>query len=98
MARFYCDMRGYLSFLILWLLAKKPMSGSGLAEEIGRRKGIRPNPGTIYPTLSYLVKLGAISSKARGRQKVYSLTPAGRTALRESRESFCRCFGDVFGS
>ncbi len=95
MARVYCDMRGYLSFLILWLLSKRAMAGSELADEIGRRRGVRPNPGTIYPTLSYLTRLNAVSFKPKGRRKVYSLTPSGKAALKESREMFCRCFGDV---
>jgi len=44
-----CDMRGMLGFLILFLLSKKPMHGQELAEEIARRKGEKPSPGTIYP-------------------------------------------------
>ena len=39
-----CDMRGMLSFMILWLLSKKPMYGQQLATEIGKRKGANPNP------------------------------------------------------
>ena len=56
MGRFYghndsycCDMRGMLGFLILFLLSKKPMHGQELADEITRRKGEKPSPGTIYP-------------------------------------------------
>ena len=49
-----CDMRGMLSFLILFLLSKKPMCGSELAKEIGKRKGETPSPGTIYPALKAL--------------------------------------------
>ena len=44
-----CDMRGMLSFTILWLLSKRPMYGQELAMEIGKRRGDKPNPGTIYP-------------------------------------------------
>lgn len=44
-----CDMRGMLGFLILFLLSKKSMHGQELAEEIARRKGEKPRPGTIYP-------------------------------------------------
>lgn len=91
-----CDMRGYLSFLILWLLHKKPMAGSELAEEIGKRKGFKPNPGTIYPTLGDLAKRKAISFKAQGKRKVYTLTPKGKSMLAASVNQFCRCFYDVF--
>ncbi len=91
-----CDMRGYLSFLILWLLSKKPLAGSELAEEIGKRKGVRPNPGTIYPTLADLSHRKAVSFKMQGKKKVYSLTPKGRQMLQESVDFFCHCFHDVF--
>ena len=51
-----CDMRGMLSFMILWLLSKRPMYGQELATEIGKRRGTKPNPGTIYPALKELEK------------------------------------------
>ena len=54
-----CDMRGLLSFLILFLLSKKPMHGQEIANELERRKGIRPSPGTIYPAL----KVGLFKNK-----------------------------------
>jgi len=61
-----CDMRGMLSFLILWLLSKKAMYGQELAEEIGKRRGTKPNPGTIYPALRELEKRGLIKSRKEG--------------------------------
>ena len=51
-----CDMRGMLSFMILWLLSTRPMYGQELATEIGKRRGDKPNPGTIYPALKDLSK------------------------------------------
>ena len=53
-----CDMRGMLGFLILFLLSKKPMHGQELADEITRRKGEKPSPGTIYPALKKLREMG----------------------------------------
>ena len=53
-----CDMRGMLSFMILWLLSDRSMYGQELAEEIGKRKGEKPNPGTIYPALKELTIKG----------------------------------------
>ena len=41
-----CDMRGMLGFLILFLLSKKSMHGQELADEIAKRKGGKPSPGT----------------------------------------------------
>ena len=55
-----CDMRGLLGFLILFLLSKKPMHGQDLADEIAKRRGERPSPGTIYPALKSLREMGFI--------------------------------------
>ena len=92
-----CDMRGYLSFLVLWLLSKKPMSGAELAKEIERRKGCRPNPGTIYPALKELARKRAITTKNDGsKEKVYTITAMGRSQLEIATNSFCKTFYDVF--
>ena len=37
-----CDMRGLLSFQILFLLSKKPMHGEEMAQEIKKRRGEKP--------------------------------------------------------
>ena len=60
-------MRGMLSFLILFLLSKKAMHGQELTEEIGRRKGDEPSPGTIYPALKSLKEAGLIKEKKDGK-------------------------------
>ncbi len=92
-----CDMRGFLSFLILWFLRKKPMSGVEIAREIELRKGCRPNAGTIYPALKELLQKKAIEATAkRGREKVYALTPSGRKQLEDAVAAFKRVFCDVF--
>ena len=87
-----CDMRGLLSFLILFLLSKKPMHGQELAEEIRRRKGDKPSPGTIYPALKSLKKAGFIREKKKGKTIVYSLSEDGRVALQVAKKRFCRTF------
>jgi PadR family transcriptional regulator len=69
-----CDMRGLLSFMILWLLSARPMYGQEIATEIGKRRGEKPNPGTIYPALKDLTSHGLISGKLKGRNTVYELT------------------------
>jgi len=46
-----CDMKGFLSYLILWILKKENMNGAGIAVELEKRKGSKPSPGTIYPAL-----------------------------------------------
>ena len=91
-----CDMRGMLSFLILWLLSKKTMYGQELAEEIGKRKGTKPNPGTIYPALKELKKRGLIKSKKEGRVTNYHITEKGRKGIQTACEYFCKAFGEIF--
>jgi len=91
-----CDMRGMLSFLILWLLSKKDMYGQELAEEIGKRRGTKPNPGTIYPALKELKKRGLIKSKKEGKITNYSITEKGRRGIQSACEYFCKAFGEIF--
>lgn len=91
-----CDMRGMLSFMILWLLSKKPMYGQELANEIGKRKGSKPNPGTIYPALKELKKRNLIESKKKGRIITYQITEAGRKGFQLAYEYFYKAFGEIF--
>ena len=91
-----CDMRGLLSFSILWLLTKRDMYGQELAEELGSRRGTRPNPGTLYPALSELEKQGLVVTRKEGRKKIYSLTERGRDGAIRACEYFCRAYGEIF--
>ncbi len=90
-----CDMRGMLGFLILFLLSKRPMHGQGLAAEIGKRKGSKPSPGTIYPALAALKEAGFVREKKAGKAVVYALTPQGERALKVAKQRFCVAFTDV---
>lgn len=91
-----CDMRGMLSFLILFLLSKKKMNGKQITGEIGKRKGCEPSPGTIYPALKGLKESGLISEKKSGKTITYTLTDDGKKALKNAKEYFCRTFTGVF--
>ena len=91
-----CDMRGLLSFSILWLLTKRDMYGQEIADELAQRRGNRPNPGTLYPALSELEKRGNVETRKEGRKKIYSLTVQGRESARVSCEYFCRAYGEIF--
>jgi PadR family transcriptional regulator PadR len=92
-------MRGMLGFLILFLLSKEPMHGQALADEIAKRKGEKPSPGTIYPALKNLREAGFIKEEEGGEDKnkdgktiVYSLTPRGEGALKIAKRRFTRTF------
>ncbi len=90
-----CDMRGFLSFLILFLLSKKSMNGQEISRELERRKGDKPSPGTIYPALKSLKEEKFIKEKKGGKTISYSLTPLGKEALKTSKDQFCRTFIDI---
>ena len=86
-----CEMKGFLTLLILWMLNKHNLTGAQLAEEIARRKGSKPSPGTIYPALKDLREKGLISAN---KQKVYSLTRKGRIEMEHGLQMFCTAFAD----
>jgi DNA-binding PadR family transcriptional regulator len=87
-----CDMRGFLSFLILFLLSKKPMHGQEIADELEKRKGERPSPGTIYPALKLLKENGFIDEQKQGKTIVYTLSADGKASLRLAKQKFARMF------
>ncbi|PWU78709.1 MAG: hypothetical protein DLM72_21180 [Candidatus Nitrosopolaris wilkensis] len=68
------------------------MHGQELADEIAKRKGGKPSPGTIYPALKSLREMGFINSEEKeGKTIVYSPTERGKNALRIAKhpESVC---------
>ncbi len=94
--RMGCDMRGMLSFQILWLLSKRDMNGEGIAEEIEKRRGEKPKPGTLYPALKELHGSGLVKGRRSGREVTYSITREGRHAVKEATAYLCRSFGEIF--
>ncbi|MBR9705007.1 PadR family transcriptional regulator [Candidatus Pacearchaeota archaeon] len=90
-------MKGFLSYLVLWILNKKSMNGAELSKELEKRRGSKPSPGTIYPVLKELKEKGLITSD---KEKVYSLTKKGKGDLNIAAKSFCKIFydsKDMFG-
>ncbi len=93
--KYGCDMRGMLSFQILFLLSKSSLCGEELAKELEKRRGEKPKAGTIYPALKDLSERGLIIGEKSGKTIVYSLTDSGKKAITEAKAYFCRCFGDI---
>ncbi|MDW0257287.1 MAG: PadR family transcriptional regulator [Nitrososphaeraceae archaeon] len=87
-----CDMRGLLGFLILFLLSKKPMHGQEIANELAKRRGEKPSPGTIYPALRSLKDLGFLYEEKEGKILTYALTPKGDQAFEIAKTRFTRTF------
>lgn len=91
-----CDMRGFLSFIVLRLISKKHMSGKEISKEIQNRKGSKPSPGTIYPVLKALSDNGFIEeTKGSGKTKKYRLTKKGKKELEIATAKFCQIFYDM---
>lgn len=95
MHNYGCDMRGLLSFQILFLLSKRPMHGEEIAQEIKKRRGEKPKAGTIYPALKELSSKGLIKGVKSGKIIVYSITESGKESLRHAMRYFVRSFGDM---
>lgn len=82
--------RGTLELLLLRILADEPTYGYELLSRLGKRSGGRFHikEGTLYPVLYRLEDADLVEpeweQRARGAsRKVYRLTPAGVTRLRE---------------
>ena len=89
-------MRGFLSFTVLRLISKKPMSGDEIRDELEQRKGSRPSPGTIYPVLKSLAERGWIKDMEKsGKEKKYSITPEGKKECIAATERFVALFCDM---
>ena len=92
------DMRGFLSFIVLRMIAKRNMSGQEISQEIKKRKGSKPSPGTIYPVLKSLSKSGFIEeAKGNNKMKKYRITQKGKKELKLATQKFCRIFYDMEG-
>jgi len=93
-----CDMRGFLSFIVLRLISKNHMSGEDLRQELEKRRGCKPSPGTIYPVLKFLSEGKLIEEIKEGKkEKKYKLTNAGRKELRVATKKFVAIFCDMKG-
>jgi DNA-binding PadR family transcriptional regulator len=91
-----CDMRGFLSFQLLWLLSKSPKNGQQLARELEQRRGSKPTPGTLYPALKELEAKQLITGSRSGREIMYRLTPSGHKGLVEACQYFYQVFSEIF--
>ena len=77
--------KGVLRLAALKMLSESSMSGSDLAEEIGRVTGgeWKPGPGSIYLMLGELLKKGLITelTKREGNVRRYIISGKGKAEL-----------------
>lgn len=85
-------MKGFLSYLLLWIISKRNMTGAEISEELKKRRGTKPSPGTVYPALRELKDKGFIVAD---KNKIYSLTSKGEKELRSGCKVFCNMFYDI---
>ncbi|MFC2154394.1 PadR family transcriptional regulator [Candidatus Altiarchaeota archaeon] len=87
-----CQMKGFLTYILLWIIKIGPKTGAEIAGEIENRKGKKPSPGTIYPALKELKEKGLIKDD---KEKKYYLTKKGEKQLTTACSHFCKLFYDV---
>lgn len=92
----HLSLRGFLMFQILHELRKKRLCGDELAQIIGKKKGSKLTPGTIYPALKFLRRKKLVSRKKNGRKKNYNLTEKGEKEYEIFRKNFLKLFKNVF--
>ena len=60
------------------------MHGQEIADELAKRRGDKPSPGTIYPALKSLKYAGFLREEEKvGKTITYSLTPRGMKAYQD---------------
>ena len=75
--------RGFMEMHMLRIL-ETPRHGYDIMKRIEQECPCwKPSPGSVYPMLQKLKKLGFITEKDMGKRKVYSLTKNGRERLRK---------------
>lgn len=92
---------GSLKLLALHLIAEQPSHGYDVIRAIGALAGgdYQPSPGTIYPTLSYLVDVGhATASDVEGGRKQYAVTAQGQQVLAEQAQALQALLAKLQGS
>ena len=91
-----CEMKGFLTFLILRLISKKNLSGEEIRQELEKRKGTRPSPGMIYPVLKFLRENEFIKElEGSGKVKTYQITKKGVKEVQRATRFFCQTFYDL---
>ena len=82
-----CDMKGFLSYLILWILRKTNMNGAEISRELEKRRGTKPSPGTIYPALKELKNVGLIKIDVEGYEP--KVLVGARETIRQYKPKLC---------
>ena len=89
---------GFIKIHILYHASKEDIFGVAIAKELARH-GYSVSPGTLYPVLHRLERVGYLESSSRlinGRvRKYYRATVAGKTALAEAKKRITELVTEV---
>jgi PadR family transcriptional regulator PadR len=94
-------LKGHLDFLLLAAIARKPLHGYALVEEIRDATDgvLELAEGTVYPALYRLEAAGLVTSSwslvGGRRRRIYRLTRRGRRQLEREREDWKAFAGAV---
>ena len=80
---------GDMKYVILKLLAKRPMHGYEVMKALEEETHgcYKPSPGTVYPTLQWLEDEGLVKADTADGKKVYAITDSGRAFLEKWQET-----------
>lgn len=88
----------FIKIHILYHAAKDEVYGVGLIEELARH-GYGLSPGTLYPTLAKMVRLGLLTFKCRTvnhkQRKYYRITPDGLAQLERVKSKIVELYEEV---
>ena len=83
-------LHGELPLVLLTLVARTPMHGYELMQELARllAPAYEPSPGSVYPALAALVAEGLVDADpSESRRRSYRITSRGRAVLVERRSA-----------
>ena len=89
--------KGDLKYVILDLLRNKPAHGYEIMRALEDRfHGFySPSAGSVYPTLQMLEDLGYVQSSEQDGKKVFTITDAGQSFLKEKEETVDKIRGHM---
>ncbi|MGZ8530060.1 MAG: PadR family transcriptional regulator [Candidatus Binatia bacterium] len=89
---------GLIRLHILHHASKEPVFGLWFIEELGRH-GYKLSPGTLYPLLHGLERMGYLRSSnersGKSSRRMYQATLLGRKALAVARQKVSELFGEL---
>jgi PadR family transcriptional regulator PadR len=91
----FIDMKGMLSFHVMWILRQRRMCGDELIKELGKRRDDTPSPGTLYPALKNLKADGLVEANRDDKRMNYSITPKGIKDLDLAISYFKSVYGEI---